>query len=175
MVFQELIFYLNSPEAQGFILPFKIIFIFLSIVFAFAVSYFIHKSPEDFLAKKETAFNFFSYNGFKKKSDSKFRKKWNNIRRFLKNDIEAEHKIAVIEAYALFSEFLAGKDWTGENLAAQIDLAKESDDFMFNRENLLLLSNLRENIVADKNYKIGIKEVKSLFADLENDIQAAEK
>ncbi|MDD4830901.1 MAG: hypothetical protein PHI77_01245 [Candidatus Pacebacteria bacterium] len=175
MAFQEIISYLNSSEVQGFILPFKIIFIFLSVFFAGAVSYFIYKVPDDFLLKKEKYSDFLSFNNFKEKNNTKLRKDWNKICGFLKNDIEADYKLAIIEAYALFSGLLAARDWTGENLAAQIESTQNDREFMFNRTNLLCLASLREKIVADKNYRLDLKEAKSLFSEIEKDIQKAEK
>jgi hypothetical protein len=174
MPFQETIKYLNSSEVQGLLLPFKTIFILLSIFFAGAISYFIYKTPEDVLNEKQKYSDFLFFNNFKKFSDTKFKKAWKKACQFLKNDLEPEYKLAVLEAYALFSDLLAERGWRGENLAVQLDSARSDKDFMFDRENLLRLSNLRESIVADKNYRLDMKGVKSLFTEIEEDIKRAE-
>jgi hypothetical protein len=175
MVLQEIIPYLNSPEVQGFLLPFKIIFILLSIFFAGAIFYFIYKTPEDVLKEKQKYSDLLFFNNFKKPSDTKFRKAWKKACQFLKNDLEPEYKLAVLEAYALFSDFLAERGWKGENLAARLDSARSDQDFMFNIGNLLRLSDLREKIVVDKNYRLDMKGVKNLFTDIEQDIKRAEE
>ncbi|MFA5742591.1 MAG: hypothetical protein WCX77_02590 [Candidatus Paceibacterota bacterium] len=175
MVFQEIISYLNSSPVQGFLLPFKIIFILLSIFFAGAISYFIHKAPGDILSEKQKYSDLLFFNNFKKASDTKFKKTWKKACQLLKNDLEPEYKLAVLEAYALFSDFLAQRDWNGGSLAAQLDSARSDKDFMFDRGNILRLSNLRDNIVADKNYRLDMKEVKNLFTDIEGDIKRAEE
>lgn len=172
---QEIIKYLNSPEIQGFLLPFKIIFILFSVFSAAAISYFAYKTPEDILNEKQKYSDLLFFNNFKKKNGTKLRKEWEKACRLLKNDLEAEYKLAVLEAYSLFSNFLAGRDWRGENLSAQLDSARSDKDFMFNADKLLRLSDLKNNIVADKNYRLDIKEVKNLFADIEADIKKAEE
>ena len=172
---QEIIAYLNSPEVQGLLLPFKIIFILLSIFFAGAIFYFIYKTPEEVFNERQKYSDLLFFNNFKKASDTKFKKTWKKACQLLKNDLEPEYKMAVLDVYALFSDFLAERDWRGENLAAQLDSAQSDKDFMFDRGNLLRLSNLRENIVADKNYRLDMKEVKNLFADIEKDIKGTEE
>jgi hypothetical protein len=175
MTTEELLANFNSPAFQRISHTIEFIFILVSLIFAGLIIYFAVKTPRYARNFRKKLDDFLYFNDFKKKDkDSKVERAWKNICALLKNDVEAEHKFAIIEADSLFSEILTKAGFKGENLGSQLSSISASDVPSLDKTLLMRLASLRENIVCDKNYRLDIKEAKKIIAGLEKELNKLE-
>jgi len=175
MTTAELLAIFNSPSLQRISHILEFIFILVSLTFAWLIIYFMVKTPRYGQNLKEKWDDFLYFNDFKKKDkDSKARRAWKKICTLLKNDVEAEHKLAIIEADSLFSEILTKMGFRGENLGSQLSSISASDVPSLDKTLLMRLASLRENVVCDKNYRLDMKEAKKTIAGLEKELDKLE-
>lgn len=175
MGIEELLTTLNSPSFQRISGIFAFFFITISLIFAGLIIYFMVKTPRYNNNLKEKWEDFLYFNDFKKKDKaSKARRAWKKICTLLKNDVEAEHKLAIIEADTLFSEILTKMGFKGENLGSQVSSILGPEVSSLDKMLLMRLASLRENIVCDKNYKLDMKEAKKIIAGLEKELDKLE-
>lgn len=154
---EQIINFLNSLEFQKAILPYKIAFILISIIFLAAIIYFMLKQNYLVAEKGRAIIDFLTFRGYKK-GEKQSKKKWQKILKLLEKDIEPEYKLAVLELTEMFSEIFKKMGYDAENLSEQLNiLPKET---ISNMEALKKISTLRDNIVFDPNYRLNLKETK---------------
>lgn len=159
MTSQEIVNFLNSVEFQKAVFPYKIAFIIISIIFLGAIIYFMLRQQYLVQDKVRPVFNFLTFRGYKKGEKGR-QKKWQKILKLLEKDIDSEYKLAVIETSDMFSDIFKRLGYDGRSVLEQLSILPKE---MVSEGSINLLRDLavlRDNIVADPNYKINLKEVK---------------
>jgi len=155
----QIIFY---PKFTGILFWIRFIFLAVSAFFFSFILWSILKLSwfVDFVWRwvKE----FLSFKPLEKKE---WQKKWEKIKSGLQSDLEAEAKLAILEAESLLHEVLKWEGYKGENLEEMI--IKASSEHPLKVEEILFLSRLKENIVNDPNLKLSFEERKRILSVLQ--------
>jgi len=159
MNLDEIISYLFSSEFQNFLLPFKIVFIVIALIFLIAIIFFVAKQELLFAEKKTKFLDFFTFKGFKKEKG--ISEKWKEICRLLEKNLEPEYKLALVETDSLFFEIFQKMGYSGKNLAEQLNYIQK--DAVVNLEEIKKLPELRNSIVYDPDYKLNLEVTKNIL------------
>ena len=160
-VFNDIISYLHSSSFGHTLLPFEIIALILSFLFLGAIIYFLYffskTLPQNSILLRETG-NFLSY---KKGRTRIMIKVWQKIRHRLDSNIEAEYKLAIIEADEFFSNVLKRMGYPGDNLEKQL-VPIEDKGFLPNLNDVKKAYQVRNGIVHDPNYHLTLSEAQEV-------------
>ncbi|MFH1656321.1 MAG: hypothetical protein ABH956_00940 [Candidatus Nealsonbacteria bacterium] len=151
----EIISFILEPEFDGIFLIVKIIFVIISsiliggIIFLLtATDWFQERYSQDIVEIK-------SQKAFDTQKDTQ---KWGNILKRLKLRKEAEYKMAVIQADALFNNLLERKGIMGETMAEK--LKKINSEMLKNINDVWEAHKVRNDIVHSPDQKIGLAKAK---------------
>jgi hypothetical protein len=167
---QKLFDYLMSQELQSALFPLKIIFIFLTFFFFFAVIYFI--THTEYLDWK-ISFSLRNLLFAKPGADKKFLKKWKKIKKDLeKAEFEPQWKIAVIESLSLFDKILTKIGYQGDNLLERINNISKED--VSNLQELKEAQEICEDVVRDPDYSLTKDKAKEVISAFEKALKDLE-
>ena len=148
---------INSSHLQERILVFKIIFIFISVIFLASIIYFSLKTTYLRLLLIENMENYLSWKDY---GQSKVLKKWKKIKKRLKKNNHLEHKLALIEAAKLLEDILKKM---GKNEISLADKLRE-----------LEIHNIYKEIAEDPDYKLTKTEAEEVIEILEKSLKELE-
>jgi len=151
--------YLISPQLQQNLSLIRIVFIAFSIAFIFLIIYFLAKSDYmDWVFLKGLK-NFIFPKTISKKRAAK---KWEKIKKDLdKSKVEAQWKVALIEALDLFDAILIRAGYGGENLSERLKILTKED--VPNLDKVIEMSKVCQNIIQDPDYKIEKSRAKEII------------
>ncbi len=155
----ELIQFLLHPNFTGWLLIIKIIFLFFS---AFFLGFIIWALTNTSWFKKAFLQDLIEFSTYKPYRIRKFKKEWEKLRKRLETGLESELKLAVIEADTLLNETLKRTGYPGESLGERLD--KVTTDILPNLEEVRKAHELRNNIIHDPTYRLGLEETKKTLA-----------
>jgi hypothetical protein len=102
---------------------------------------------------------FLTYRPYKSKE---FIKKWKKIKERIDSGIEAEAKLALIDADSLLDKALKEQGYSGESLGERLE--KLTVEILPNLSEVLQAHKIRNNIVHDPTYKLNLEEAKNALA-----------
>lgn len=103
----------------------------------------------------------------------KFTKKWEKIKKRLKSGIEADAKLAILEADSLLDQFLAIRKYQGKNLEEKLENLTE--EILPSLPRLKQAIKVRNAIVEDPSYKLDREEAErtlEIYEQALKDLQA---
>lgn len=151
--------YFISPEPSRWLIILKGIFIFFTLFFLFIIILLLRKSSWLKIRFLYDLIEFFTYRPFGLK---KINKSWDKIIKRLESGIEAEVKLAVIEADLLFDDTLKKMNIKGDTLEEK--LGNLTDSTFSNIEELREAHKIRNNIVYDPDYKLTLEKGKRIIS-----------
>jgi hypothetical protein len=163
-----LISYITSSELQQMMLPLKLCFFAISLIFLSIIIFVLLKTDWLRHAFLEKTVEFLSYHPYGMK---KISKGWSKVLSKLEKGSEAEYKMALIEADEMFDNTLEKMGYSGKTLEDRI---KQASAVLSNTEQIQEAHKTRNNVAYDPNYKLGLDEAKRIlevfeqaFRDLE--------
>ena len=157
-LFNEILNFLLNPKFEGWLLVLKIVFLIFGFFFlgftiwgAFFTSWFRKIFWEDFV-------EFIKYKPFEAKI---FASKWKKIKKRLISEIEAEAKLAILEADSLLDQFLAKQGYPGQTLRERLESVPE--DVILNKKELKEAIKIKEAIVEDPSFRLTNQEAKKIL------------
>lgn len=100
--------------------------------------------------------------GKQKKVTTPSSKKWNAIAQRLNTGREEEFKLAILEADSLLGETLIKMGYKEETIADNIK--KVGPEILSNIDSLIAIRQIRNNIIADPDYRINLEQAKKTMA-----------
>lgn len=155
----EIINFLLYPKFSGWLLILK--FIFLGFGFFF-LGYIIWALVKTSWLKRIFLWDLKEFLSFRPFYTKIFAPKWKKIEKRLESQIEADFKLAVLEADELLNECLAKIGYSGETLEEKLE--KLTEEIISNLKELKKARELRNSIVEDPNLKLTLEETKKFLA-----------
>jgi hypothetical protein len=156
---EEAIQFLLYPKIEGWLLIIKIIFLAYS---AFFLGFILWGLIKTTWFKRIFLWDFKEFLFYRPIEIEKFKKEWEKIKKRISSDIEAELKLAVIEADSLLDEVLEKKGYQGKTFEEKIqDLAP---DILPTLDELLKAHQLRNDIIEDPSLKIDKNEARKALS-----------
>ncbi len=159
-----------SPELQGKLFVFKIIFIIVSIIFFVAIIYYALNTS---YLKHLFIYDLEDASSRKDYGRSKISKKWGKIKKRLEKDNEAEYKLALIEADKILDDILKKMGYGEKSLNEKLKRLSSND--VSNLEELLKANEICQNVVHDPNYRLNkekAEEIINIFEESFKDLEA---
>ena len=147
-----------SSELQSKLLPVKILLLLFSSGLLVLIIYLLRKT--DWL-KYSFSENLTEFGSFKAHETIEFVKKWEQAKKRLKKDWEAEFKLAVIEADKLLDDLLKRMGYVGESLGER--LKQLNVETMANIDQIWEAHKIRNNIIHDPDYKLPFEKAEELI------------
>ncbi len=139
--------------SSGTLLTLKILSAGISLLFLFAIFYFIKNTSWLKFRYVQDLKEFFDFKPYEIK---KFEKVWAKITKRLQNPLESEYKLVIIEADNLLNEILERMGYKGETVGER--LKKITVDILPSIQEVLEAHKIRNNIVHDPDYKITLEK-----------------
>lgn len=162
---RDFIYYISSPQIQDMLFPVKLVFVSFAMFFLAGVIYFTINSSWLQYKFLEDVTEFLSWQSYGLRAISK---RWKKIRQKLDTGVEAEYKLAVIEADDFLGEMLEERGFLEEGFEESIK--KAGKGMLPNLEEILSAHEIRNSIVYNPDYKINAEDTKKLLAVYESAI-----
>ena len=166
---EEIISLIVSPDLQRELLPVKVVLIFFSIVFFVFIIYFFARST---YLKYQFVLDVREFFSIESASLRKFSRRWKRIQQRIGTGVEAEYKLAIIEAEDLLNDLLEGKGIKGENFEERINQIEKTQ--LPNLDEVLEAHKTRNDIMHDPNYKMESERAKKVLDIYEKAIKGIE-
>jgi hypothetical protein len=161
---------LLSPELQFWLFVFKIIFLVFGFFFlGFTIWALIFTS----WLKRAILQDLKEFLTFKPFEAQIFLPKWKKIKERIASGIEAELKLAILEADSLLDQFLKRQGYKGETLEEKLELLTE--DILSNINEVKEAIKVKRAIIEDPSYRLSFQEAKktlSIYERALKDLQA---
>jgi hypothetical protein len=167
---KEIVNFLLYPQITGWLLIFKYLFLFFGFFFVGYTLWGLFKTSWLKRAILIDLKEFLTYKPFYAK---KFLPKWKKIEERLKSKIEADFKLAVLEADELLNKVMDEIGYPGKNLEEKLE--KITEETISNINKLKEVRKVRDDIIEDPNYKLSEEEAKKILKVYEEalrDLQA---
>lgn len=165
----NIISFLISPPMEGGLLIVKIIFIFFGLFFFIGTIYFLFTTSWLRKIILQDLYEVLTYKPYWLR-DTKG--KWRKILHRLRNNLESEYKLAVMEADSMLNDALKQMGFTGESLGERLE--KITKDILPNLNEALEAHKIRNNIVHDPDYKLTLEEAKRVMSIFEKALKTLE-
>lgn len=149
--------FLVSPQSSKIFFAIKIVFFIISGIFVYLIIILLFKTT---WLKRRYMENLIEIVSFKSYELAEFKKRWKKINSHLKNRLENEGKLAVIEINNLLDEVLIKLGYQGENLEEKLEKAKL--DFSLDIESLKNIYFTRNEIVQNPDFHLPIEEAEKI-------------
>lgn len=164
---KDFIYYISSPQLQDMLFPVKLVFAMFAMFFLVMVIYFMINSSWLQYKFLEDVSEFFSWQAYGQREMSK---QWNKIKKRAETGIEADYKLAIIDADDFFAEVLDNGGYEGKDFKEAVTktgklIAPILDD-------ILKAHDLRNSIVYDPDYKISAEQAKKILDTYESAINS---
>lgn len=169
-IFNKILNFLLYPKFEGPLLVFKILFLALGFFFLLFILWtliFTSFLEELFLRDLK---EFLSYKPYFAKI---YAPKWAKIKKRLESKIEAEVKLAILEADNLLDDLLKREGYSGQTLEEKLE--KLTKEILPNIEELKEAIKVKKAIVEDPSFKLDFEEaskVISIYEKALKDLQA---
>lgn len=153
--------YIIQPSIQESLYWVKATFIMFSLLFLVGSVYFYATTGylEDRFLK-----SFREFWTFRPKADLGKIKRWKKISERMKSGIDAEYKLAILEAMTMLEDFMF-ENLKGDTFEDQIqEIRRNSPEFVAKIEEG---NKLKQEILKDKNCPIKFEEVRDILNDIE--------
>jgi len=159
-----------NPEIQFWLFVFKIVFLFFGFFFLGYIIWALIFTSWLRRAFLEDLKEFLTFKPFEAQI---FLPKWKKIKERLSTGIEAELKLAILEADSLLDQFLKRQGFKGETLEEKLELLTK--DILSNIDEVKEAVKVKKAIVEDPSYKLSLEEAKKILSIYEKalkDLQA---
>lgn len=141
----------------------RIIFLIASFFLLIFILYFISKTSWLAFRFYENFIEFFTYKSLGAK---KILQEWEKTKRRLKNEIEPENKLAIIEADSIFNSILERMGFVDDDFETKISHFV-SDYPLSNFDQILEAHKIRNNIINDPDYRLSLDEARKTILTYE--------
>lgn len=117
----EVISLINSPSLQNALLPFKIVFILITVFFSISIIWFLYKTSYLKIALLWDLFEFLTQRPY---GVIKMNKKWNEIVSLIESGGEREYRLAIIEAGEILNNIFKKRGVQGKTLEEKLNQMK---------------------------------------------------
>ena len=156
---KDFIYFISSSQIQDMLFPVKLIFASFAMFFLAGVIYFMINSSWLQYKFLEDVTEFFSWQPYGLRSLSKRLRK---IKEKLDSGIEAEYKLAIIEADDFMTETLDERGFMEESFEESVK--KAGKGLLANTDELLEAHAVRNSVVYDPDYKIDVDTAKRIVS-----------
>lgn len=162
---KDFIYYISSPQIQDTLFPVKLVFAAFAMFFLAGVIYFMINSSWLQYKFLEDVTEFFSWQPYGMRAITK---RWKKIKEKLDTGLEAEFKLAIIEADDFLAEMLEDRGFQEKDF---IESAKKAGKgLLANLEEILSAHEVRNSIVYNPDFKISAETAKNILAVYETAI-----
>lgn len=158
-IVNEIINFLLYPKFSSWLLNVKIIF--LSFGFFF-LSYIVWALIKTTWLKRIFLWDLKEFLSFRPFYTKIFLPKWQKIEKRLESGVEADLKLAVLEADELFDQCLTQIGYSGKTLEEKLE--KLTEEIIPNLNDIKRVREVRNSIVEDPSFKLEIEEAKRILA-----------
>jgi len=156
---KDFVYFISSPQIQDTLFPVKLIFVFFSMFFLFFVIYFMMNSSWLQYKFLEDVTEFFSWQAY---GSRQMVKEWEKIKKKASSGLEADYKLAIIDAEDFLMEVLDNAGYEGKDFADAVEsatrlLGPTTPDIMKAHET-------RNAIVYNPNFKITTDEAEKVLS-----------
>lgn len=162
---KDFIYYISSPQIQDMLFPVKLVFISFAMFFLVGVVYFMVNSSWLQYKFLEDVTEFFSWQPYGLRAISK---RWKKIKEKIDTGVEAEYKLAIIEADDFLGEMLEERGFLEENFEESIK--KAGKGMLPNLDEILAAHEARNSVVYNPDSRVDPEEVKNILAVYESAI-----
>lgn len=150
--------FLMEPQFEGSLLTARAIFILVSFVFLVIFIILFSKASwiQDAYIKDRKALK-----EFKGTQKNKFLKTWKKIKNKLEMNIEAETKLAIIEADKLLNEVFKRLGYPQKTMEEK--LKNMPENFLNNANDILRAHQIRNNIINNPDYELSIIQAREII------------
>jgi uncharacterized protein YutE (UPF0331/DUF86 family) len=170
MDINQIISFILNPTFSGWLLFFKTLFIFFSLLFLGFIIFALFKTT---WLKRLIIWDLQEFLTYRPFGVSKVERKWQKIKKRLETETESEAKLAIIEADSMLDGILDRMGFGGRTLGERLD--KLTAVSLPNIEEVKQAHKIRNNIVHDPTYKLDLEEAKKVISAYEKaltDLQA---
>ncbi|MBI2050078.1 MAG: hypothetical protein HYT35_01305 [Candidatus Staskawiczbacteria bacterium] len=165
---KDFIYFISYPDLQDMLFPVKLVFIFFAVFFLGAIVYFMANSSYLKYQFLEDVTEFVSYQAYGLRAITN---RWKKIQKRAESGVDAEQKLALIEADDFLKEMLEERGFQGETFE---ELAKNAGKILLpNLDEILLAHEIRNSIVYNPDYKIDSDRAKNILSIYESAIKNA--
>jgi hypothetical protein len=163
----ELIAVITSPDLQDMLFPVKAVFILFAAFFFCAVIYFYLESSYLKYQFLQDISEFFFWQPYGLRD---INRRWKSIIQKTESDLEADYRLAIMEADDFLHETLETRGYEGESFEELVENARR---VIHNDQGILQAHTIRNSLIYDPNYKLDIGNAKRILADYEIAIKNA--
>lgn len=156
---KDFIYFISSSQLQDMLFPIKLVFVSFAMFFLAFVIYFMLNSSWLQYKFLEDVTEFFSWKAL---GAREITKQWNRIRRRTASGLEADYKLAIIDAEDFFNETMERAGYEGDNFEEALEKAGELLDS--SSRDLLQAHQTRNSIVYDPNFELSDEEANRVLA-----------
>lgn len=164
---EEIIQFILYPKFEGWLLTFKIIFLGFSLFFGGFILWALFKTS---WLKRIFLQDFKEFISYQPIEIEKFKKEWNKIKERIGKGIEAENKLAILEADSLLEEVLINKGYGGKDFEAKIE--QLFPDILNNLDEAREAHKLRDDIIHDPSLHLTNEKAKKTILIYEKILKA---
>lgn len=162
---RDFIYFISSPQIQDMLFPVKLVFVFFAMFFLCAVIYFMINSSWLQYKFLEDVTEFFSWQAYGLRAISK---RWKKIKEKLDTGVEAEYKLAIIEADDFLAEMLDDRGFAEKTFEESVK--KAGKGMLPNLEEILSAHEIRNSVVYNPDFKVSAEMVKNILAVYEKTV-----
>jgi hypothetical protein len=145
-------------EVQNYILLFKIIFLIYGFLFFVFFVYFFRKVSWPKSAFLIDLKEFFTFKPYRTKI---YEKKWRKIVEKGESEIEAERKLAILEADSILEEFLKSEGYIVKSLEEELE--KIPDDILPEKEEIKRAKEIKKAILEDPAFQLPLEKTREIL------------
>lgn len=157
-IISNMVSFILSPDLQNTLLPVKIFFLGVFLLFALVIIVFILRTQWLKYRAMEDIYHFFSFKPYGMRALSK---PWVKIMKKLKTGKESEYKLAVVEAHNMIDSAFEKAGYSGKNLLEKIE--KLGPSVFFNKQDLLKARNIRNEVISNPDFKLELDQAKKVL------------
>jgi hypothetical protein len=162
----EIVSFLLYPEFKGWLLIFK--YLFLAFGFFF-LGYNLWGALKTSFLKRAIWIDLKEFLTYKPFYVKKFLPQWKKIEKRLESKIEADFKLAILEADDLLNKAMDEIGYKGKDLTEKLEMINE--EIISNLKELKEVRKVREDIISDPTYRLSEEETKKILKVYEKAIK----
>lgn len=157
---EEIINFILYPEFKGWLLIIKIIFLGFLVFFSGFIIWALFNTT---WLKRIFLSDFKEFLFYRPIEIEKYKKKWEKIKERISLELEAEIKLALLEADELLNEVLEEKGYRGRNFEERIQKLSVVEA-PIDLSEILKAHKLRDDIVHDPSLRVELKEIQKAIS-----------
>jgi hypothetical protein len=149
----------NLPkEVQNYVLLFKIIFSIYGVLFFLFSIYFFKRVSWPKGAFLIDLKEFFTFKPYRTKI---YEKKWKKIVEKGESEIEAERKLAILEADSILEDYLKSEKYIDKSLEQELE--KIPEDILKEKEEVKKAREIKKSILEDPSFELSLEKTREIL------------